>query len=159
MDENYWKDAYQDTWDESSKREKRLKVYLERLTGMKCEESGLGAGSSQYISGSAARNGYQKGDSPKYFYENQVLNDTLANAVNKLTTEEAIKVNDILTKLRMEKYFQSVDKNPIQNVNNINGWYNRTKSYYSNPQEFEQLYRHRVDDYIQNKYPQFYNGQ
>ena len=103
--------------------------------------------------------GYQKGDSPKYFYENQVLNDTLANAVNKLTTEEAIKVNDILTKLRMEKYFQSVDKNPIQNVNNINGWYNRTKSYYSNPQEFEQLYRHRVDDYIQNKYPQFYNGQ
>ena len=44
MDENYWKDAYQDTWDESSKREKRLKVYLERLTGMKCEESGLGAG-------------------------------------------------------------------------------------------------------------------
>lgn len=62
MDENYWKDAYQDTWDESSKREKRLKVYLERLTGMKCEESGLGAGSSQYISGSAARNGYQKGD-------------------------------------------------------------------------------------------------
>jgi len=62
MDENYWKDAYQDTWDESSKRENRLKAYIEKLTGMKCEESGLGAGTSQYISGSAARNGYQKGD-------------------------------------------------------------------------------------------------
>lgn len=62
MNENYWKDAYQDTWDESSKREKRLMTYLEKLTGMKCSESGLGAGSSQYIPGSAARNGYQKGD-------------------------------------------------------------------------------------------------
>lgn len=28
MDENYWKDAYQDTWEESSKREKRLMTYL-----------------------------------------------------------------------------------------------------------------------------------
>ena len=103
--------------------------------------------------------GCQKGDFPKYFYENQVLNDTLANAVNNLTPEETIKVNDILAKLRMEKYFQSVDERPIKNVNNINGWYNRAKSYYSNPQEFEQLYKHRVDDYIKNKYPQFYNGQ
>ena len=58
----------------------------------------------------------------------------------------------------MERYFQSVDENPIQNVNNINGWYNRAKSYYSNSQEFERLYKHRVDDYIKNKYPQFYNG-
>ena len=32
------------------------------------------------------------------------------------------------------------------------------KAYYSNPQEFERLYKHRVDDYIKNKYPQFYNG-
>ena len=102
--------------------------------------------------------GYQKGNSPKYFYENKMLNDTLANAVNNLTPEETIKVNDILAKLRMEKYFQSVDKYPFENVNNINGWYNRAKSYYSNPQEFEKLYKHRVDDYIKNKYPQFYNG-
>lgn len=62
MDENYWKDAYKNTWDESSKREKRLMTYLEKLTGVVCSESGLGAGSSEYISGSAARNGYQKGD-------------------------------------------------------------------------------------------------
>ena len=62
MDENYWKDAYKNTWDESSKREKRLMTYLEKLTGVMCSESGLGAGSSEYISGSAARNGYQKGD-------------------------------------------------------------------------------------------------
>lgn len=62
MNENYWKDAYQNTWDESSKREKRLMTYLEKMTGMKCSEYGLGAGSSQYISGSAAKNGHKKGD-------------------------------------------------------------------------------------------------
>jgi len=62
MNENYWKDAYKDKWDESSKRELRLKAYLEEMTGAKCEESGLGAGTSTYISGSAAKNGYQKGD-------------------------------------------------------------------------------------------------
>lgn len=102
--------------------------------------------------------GYIPNQSEKFFYRNVRLNDTLANAVNNLTPEETVKVNDILAKLRMERYFQSVDKYPSKNVNNINGWYNRAKSYYSNPQEFEKLYKHRVDDYIKNKYPQFYNG-
>lgn len=62
MNENYWKDAYQGTWDASSKREKQLMTYLEESTGVQCTPFGLGAGSSQYISGSAERNGYQKGD-------------------------------------------------------------------------------------------------
>lgn len=62
MDENYWKDAYQDTWDEASKREKRLMTYLEKVTDVKCAESGLGTGTSEYIAGSAMSNGYQKGD-------------------------------------------------------------------------------------------------
>lgn len=62
MNENYWKDAYQGTWDASSKREQRLMTYIEKSTGMQCSTFGLGAGSSQYIPGSAERNGYQKGD-------------------------------------------------------------------------------------------------
>ena len=62
MDENYWKDAYQNTWDKASKREKRLMACLEKMAGVKCSESGLGTGSTAYISGSAERNGYQKGD-------------------------------------------------------------------------------------------------
>lgn len=62
MNENYWKDAYKDTWDASSEREKNLMAFLEKMTGKKCIATGLGAGSSQYISGSAYKNGHQKGD-------------------------------------------------------------------------------------------------
>lgn len=62
MSENYWKDAYKDKWDEASKREIRVKKDLEKHTGKKCIKSGLGAGSSEYISGNAASNGHQKGD-------------------------------------------------------------------------------------------------
>ena len=62
MNENYWKEAYKDTWDTSSRREKWLVDYISSNTGMNCSLTGMGAGSSQFISGSAARNGYQKGD-------------------------------------------------------------------------------------------------
>ena len=62
MDENYWKDAYQDTWDETSKREKGLKAYIEKSVGVRCSETGLGTGTTVYISGTAEKNGYQKGD-------------------------------------------------------------------------------------------------
>ena len=62
MDENYWKDAYQDTWDEASKREKGLKAYIEKSVGVRCSETGLGTGTTVYISGTAEKNGYQKGD-------------------------------------------------------------------------------------------------
>lgn len=62
MNENYWKNAYEGTWGESSAREEKLRVYLEKMTQRKIENNGLGAGSSAYIPGSAARNGYQKGD-------------------------------------------------------------------------------------------------
>ena len=102
--------------------------------------------------------GYKDEKGPGFFYKNISINKNLADAVNNLSEEDTIKVNDILTENRMEKYFRSVDKKPIKNVNNINGWYNRAKSYYSNPQKFEKLYKLRVDDYIKNKYPQYYNG-
>lgn len=61
MDENYWKNAYQDTWGASSARETRLSEFLTQKTGRKLCPVGLGAESNEYISGSARRNGYEKG--------------------------------------------------------------------------------------------------
>lgn len=60
-DDNYWKDRYQGTWDRSSQREAKLAEYLEQKTGLQVESSGLGARSTEYISGSAAENGFEKG--------------------------------------------------------------------------------------------------
>ena len=102
--------------------------------------------------------GYIPNQSTRFFNQNIKLNDSLVNAVNRLTPEETIKVNDIFTRLRMDRYFQNTDKNPVKNINNIKGWYNRAKSYYSNQKKFEQLYRHKVDEYIKSKYPQYYTG-
>lgn len=61
-DDNFWKKQYQDTWDESSSREERLKKYLEKVTDYKCELIGLGAGKTDFISGNAKSNGHDKGD-------------------------------------------------------------------------------------------------
>ena len=61
-DENYWKDRYQGTWDRSSQREAKLAEYLEQKTGLVVELCGLGAGSTAYIAGSAAKNGHEKGE-------------------------------------------------------------------------------------------------
>lgn len=86
------------------------------------------------------------------------ISQPLANTVNSLTAAEITPFNDLLSQKRMSRYFNSVDKYPQQNINNLNGWYNRVKSYYSDPLEFEKLYKNKVDDYILRKYPQYYNG-
>lgn len=62
MDSNYWKNAYQDTWAASSQRERSLAQWIEKTTGFKVEITGLGAGTNDFISGSASENGHDKGD-------------------------------------------------------------------------------------------------
>ena len=93
------------------------------------------------------------------FSANIVISDKLATAINKLSSEDSIKVSDLLALKRMERYFDSVDRAPVQNINNLRGWYNRAQSYHSQPQVFEKLYKDKVDYYIQKKYPQYYNGE
>lgn len=62
-DVNYWKDAYADTWRDSSSREDAVKKMIEKETGKKVEEIGLGAGSEEYLAGSAASQGHERGGS------------------------------------------------------------------------------------------------
>ena len=62
MDENYWKRNYQNKWGLSEKRENDMIDWIKSNTGLTAEPSGLGAGTSQFIDGSAERNGHQKGD-------------------------------------------------------------------------------------------------
>ena len=94
----------------------------------------------------------------KKFPYNKIISDNLAESVNSLSEKETTEMNDILTQKRMNRYFYSVDKHPEKNINNLRRWYNRASTYYSNPEIFENLYKSKVDYYIQKKYPQYYNG-
>ena len=87
-----------------------------------------------------------------------IVTEELASVVNNLSYEDSLTLNDMLSKKRMDRYFDSVDRYPVQNINNLKGWYNRVKSHYSNDQNFENLYRNKVDEYILKKYPQYYDG-
>jgi len=62
MNENYWKDAYKQTWGLAAAREKALSQFIKDETGLEVQTNGLGAGTEEYISGSAQQNGYTKGD-------------------------------------------------------------------------------------------------
>lgn len=55
MDKNYWKEAYKEYWEISSKKEIFVKELIESKTGFKTLEVGLGAGSEDFLSGSCIR--------------------------------------------------------------------------------------------------------
>lgn len=66
MDKNYWKEAYKEYWEISSKKEIFVKELIESKTGFKTLEVGLGAGSEDFLSGSASDYGLTKGDADLY---------------------------------------------------------------------------------------------
>lgn len=61
-DFDYWKKQYQDTWGQSSEREMKIAAQLSQATGKEIKPVGLGAGSEKFLGGSAAQQGYKKGD-------------------------------------------------------------------------------------------------
>lgn len=66
MDKNYWKEAYKEYWEISSKKEIFVKELIESKTGFKTLEVGLGAGSEDFLSGSASDYSLTKGDADLY---------------------------------------------------------------------------------------------
>ncbi|HEP1795359.1 TPA: topoisomerase DNA-binding C4 zinc finger domain-containing protein [Streptococcus suis] len=62
MDSDYWKKAYQNTWEVSSGRESEIAELIKKETGLEVIASGLGSETSEFISGSASQNGFEKGD-------------------------------------------------------------------------------------------------
>lgn len=61
-DVDFWKREYQEEWDESSAREAEFAKTIGRMTGRDVEFVGLGAGSTEFISGSARDHGGYAGD-------------------------------------------------------------------------------------------------
>ncbi len=63
---NFWKDAYKDSWEQSATKENLIKEIIEAETGLRVDIVGLGAGTTDYISGSAQDNNHEKGDADLY---------------------------------------------------------------------------------------------
>lgn len=61
MDDNYWKHLYKHAWEKSSDREKAISQLIEQETGRKVVRVGLGAGSTDFLPGSAKSRGHEKG--------------------------------------------------------------------------------------------------
>lgn len=72
MDKNYWKNAYKNMWDASSEREMFIVQWIKENTGLVAKVIGLGAGTNDFINGSAAENGHEKGDADLHIVDTDV---------------------------------------------------------------------------------------
>ena len=62
-DDNFWKDRYKDSWDAAAEKEEKIRKIVERECKCECEYVGLGAGTTEYLPGTAKSRGYKKGGS------------------------------------------------------------------------------------------------
>lgn len=62
-DYNYWKDAYQSYWEIAKTKEDKVKEIVQKVCECECEFVGLGAGSAEYLPGSAKSQSFEKGSS------------------------------------------------------------------------------------------------
>lgn len=62
VDPDFWKRAYSSQWDRSSRRERELAEKIQENVQCTIDYNGLGAGSSEFIHGTAEENGSEKGD-------------------------------------------------------------------------------------------------
>lgn len=90
MDKDYWKKAYQDMWEDSSKREIALARWIERLTGRRVEIIGLGAGTSEFISGSAEEHGHDKGDADLHIIDTNLYVEVTGPLTSKVPASDPL---------------------------------------------------------------------
>lgn len=90
MDKDYWKRAYQGTWDVSSKRENTLAQWIEQLTGRKVEINGLGAGTTAFLSGSAEDNGHSKGDADLHIVGTPIYIEVTGPLTSKVPADDPL---------------------------------------------------------------------
>lgn len=109
MSENYWKDRYKETWDSASKRESATQEYIQRETGLQLENSGLGTGSSEYLSGSAASHGYSKGGADFRILGTNIEVEVTGDLTGKVDASQDIwirpdKIQDAINNPAIEKW-------------------------------------------------------
>lgn len=85
-DQDFWKKAYQKEWGEASKRENRMIKMIQDKTGLEAEPYGLGAGSTEFLHGSAASNGSKKGDADLHIKDTNIYIEVTGPLVDSVPT-------------------------------------------------------------------------
>lgn len=103
MDKNFWKDRYKDSWDKAAQKEKMVVELIESRSGKTVEIVGLGAGTSDYLSGSAADNNSVKGDADLFIKEANIFIEVTGPNI-KVNVSDALwirpdKIQNALTKM------------------------------------------------------------
>ena len=91
-DENYWKDRYKEYWDVAKRKEENVKTLIESRCKCQCEYVGLGAGSTDYLSGSAKSQGFKKGGSDLHVKETNIFIEVTGPNTEKVGEEAALWV-------------------------------------------------------------------
>lgn len=105
-DRDFWKNIYKNKWAASSKREADMKIWIQENTGLKAELTGLGAGTTGFISGSASENGHEKGDADLHILGTNVYVEVTGPLVLSVSTKGPLW-------FRPDKF-----ENAIRNVSN-----------------------------------------
>lgn len=95
---DYWKNKYHPTWGVSGRREDTIAERISRLTGHTVKAVGFGAGSEDFLSGTAKSHGHEKGEADlSVDGTNIVIEVTGPNVPVKLTDALWIRPDKIAT--------------------------------------------------------------
>lgn len=103
MDKDFWKDRYKDSWDKAAQKEKMIIEKIEYETGKKVNLYGLGAGSTEFLSGSASDHNSTKGDADLYIQDSDFFIEVTGPNI-KVNSSDALwvrpdKIHNALTKM------------------------------------------------------------
>lgn len=85
---DYWKRAYQDKWPSANQREREVAARITLETNLILIRNGLGAESTEFLSGNASTRGYEKGE-PDYRVEDNNIYIEVTGSLSPETSENA----------------------------------------------------------------------
>ncbi len=90
QDADYWKRLYQQSWDIASKREQAVIQRILQETGKIAVFVGLGAGSADFHSGTAASQGFEKGGADLQIADTNIYLEVTGPQVKSVTLDKPL---------------------------------------------------------------------
>lgn len=109
MSDNFWKDRYKETWEKAAVRETEIQQYIQQTTGFELEKAGMGTGSTEYLSGSAASHGHAKGSADFRIRGTNIEVEVIGDLTGKVDSSQDLwirpdKIEDAIKNHASEKW-------------------------------------------------------